>query len=144
MKNLQVKKISKHYVEYIFAGAIVSETSSKEIEERDPELAKSMMPKPSYGFRFYDEDSIEVEGKTYEAEKENYSGWYLCGREYTLNEVKELQKTSGENLKILIENMEANKFSSVARTCVGGWVTFQPNDIILAADAPWVDNAEEG
>ena len=55
-----MEKTTKKYVEYLYPGLIVSETSRSEIEHNDPE--KVEIKEHCVGFRFIEQDFV-IDGK---------------------------------------------------------------------------------
>lgn len=103
----------KHYVERAVAGSFVSDYSSREVEDRDPD--KIILGTMEYGFRFYDIEEVELDGELLRGKPKNHSKWYYQGEEYTLEQVK--RELPGS--RILIENMECNGWNTVVKNKFG-------------------------
>lgn len=86
------------------------------------------MPKGAYGFRFYDQEEEDRNGEMLKGVQKNYSGWYFIGRKMTLEDVKKEMPDS----KILISNMECNRYKAVVHTKRGQCFSLGDNDIVMA------------
>lgn len=115
----------KHYVEFLHPGIMVSETSVKEVGERDPVMIA--LPPRTFGFRFFDREEITVSGETLRGEQKNFSGWYYEGESYDLERLK--RERPAEH--ILIENMETNHYAAVVMTRYGQAFPLRDGDIAL-------------
>lgn len=118
----------KHYVEYLHPGIIVSETSVREISERD--VSKVEISDNCFGFRFFDRTVTFVDGEMFTGKRKNISGWHYRGKKMTLNQVK---ATFGNDSKysILISNMECNDVRAVVRTQFGQFIPLNDDDQII-------------
>lgn len=92
----------KHYVEYLYPGILVSETSVKEVAERDVKAVD--LSDGCFGFRFFDRTVTVIDGETLTGDRKNVSGWYYQGEKMTLEQVKATYG-SDHNYRILISNM---------------------------------------
>lgn len=118
----------KHYVEYLYPGIIVSETSVKEVAERD---VKSVdLSDGCFGFRFFDRTVTVIDGETLTGDRKNVSGWYYQGEKMTLEQVKATYG-SDRNYRILISNMENNGYGAVVKTKFGQFMPLNDNDTVL-------------
>lgn len=76
----------KHYVEYLYPGILFSETSVKEVAERDVKAVD--ISDGCFGFRFFDRTVTVIDGETLTGDRKNVSGWYYQGEKMTLEQVK--------------------------------------------------------
>lgn len=113
------------YIEYLYAGIIVSETSTKKVSNRN--LPKKI-PNGCFGFRFLDRTEEIKHGENLVGEPKNYSHWY-----YTKGEVlnKEQVKIKYPSKEILIKNMEYNNISKVIITKYGQAIPLGENDVVV-------------
>ncbi|MCI9233241.1 MAG: hypothetical protein HFH08_01435 [Bacilli bacterium] len=123
-----MEKTTKKYVEYLYPGFIVSESSSMEIEHSDP--MKVEVKEHVIGFRFYEKDFIYSDGQQFEGQIKNMTNWFYIGKRLTLAEVK--SRFNGmPKYKTLIDNMECNEISSVCMTEYGNFMPMEKEDITL-------------
>lgn len=123
-----MKKTTKKYVEYLYPGLIVSETSSKEIEHADP--TKVEVPDYSVGFRFYEQEFVIDGSEQFVGKIKNRSNWYFIGKKLTIDEVKK-QFEGVSQYDILIRNLEINNVYSVCMTDYGNFMPMEEQDITL-------------
>lgn len=121
-----MEKVTKSYVEKIYRGLIVSETSTTEVAERDP--MKIANDGSMQGFRFYDKEFVIDGNKSYDGETSNYSNWIYFGRRMSLEQVKELYGNNPD-YRILISNMENNNYEYVCHTQVGSFLPMENGDM---------------
>lgn len=118
----------KHFVEYLYPGIIVSETSVEEVAERD--VKKVEVSDSCFGFRFFDRTVSVVDGETLTGDRKNVSGWFYQGERMTLNEVKE-RFGNDRNYSILISNMENNGYDAVVKTRFGQFMPLNKEDTVI-------------
>ncbi|MCI8655787.1 MAG: hypothetical protein HFJ48_08055 [Clostridia bacterium] len=118
----------KHFVEYLYPGVFVSETSVEEIAERDTK--KVTFSDGCFGFRFFDKSVTVVDGETLTGERKNISNWYYQGEKMTLAEVKE-KHGDDRDYHILISNMENNGYNAVVKTKFGQFIPLNDGDTII-------------
>lgn len=118
----------KHFVEYFHPGLIVSDTSTKEIPERALEYVLPL-DKYTFGFRFYDRETIMSGEKELSGPKENYSMAYYVGNKKTLQQIEDENDPKNETL---LCNMKGNNYPAVVVTKFGQHIPLQKDDIILA------------
>lgn len=123
-----MKKTTKKYVEYLYPGLIVSETSRKEIDHTDP--AKVIVDENTIGFRFVEQEFVIDGDEEYKGKEKNHTNWFYIGKRLTLAEVK---RRFGNNTEysILISNMENNNINSVCMTKFGNFMPMEDADITL-------------
>ena len=123
-----MEKTTKKYVEYLYPGLIVSETSRSEIEHNDPE--KVEIKEHCVGFRFIEQDFV-IDGKEqYDGKTRVTSNWFFIGKRLTLDEVKKLYGNDPSK-RTLIDNMEFNDIKSVCMTQFGNFMPMQDEDMTL-------------
>lgn len=118
----------KHYVEYLYPGIFVSETSVSEISERD--VSKVEISDNCFGFRFFDRTVTVVDGEPLFGDRKNVSGWHYQGEKMTIEQVK---ATFGNDSKynILISNMENNGYTAVVKTKFGQFMPLNGEDKVI-------------
>ena len=114
----------KHYIEFLTPGIILSESSSEEVDHRDPALVK--LPENSFGFRFYDREEKEVEGELLVGEPKNFTPWSIQGEVFTLASIKERFPDE----RILISNVERN-YGRVCKTKFGQFIPLGEKDLVI-------------
>lgn len=116
----------KTYVEFFHSGVICSDSSFMEVDDRYP--SSLILPKNTFGFRFFDIEEITYSnGSIYKGNKHNYSSNYYYGQKYSLEEVKRYFPDK----KILIDNMELNNFKAVVKTKFEQFIPLRDGDIVL-------------
>lgn len=123
-----MKKTTKKYVEYLYPGLIVSETSREEVDHHDP--TKVHERKNVIGFRFVEQEFIISDGEEFIGKEKNCTNWYYIGKRLTLDEVKERFKNDPK-YSILISNMENNHIHSVCMTRFGNFMPMENGDVTL-------------
>lgn len=118
----------KHYVEYLYPGLLVSETSVSEIPERD--VSKVEISDNCFGFRFFDRTVTVVDGETLTGDRKNVSGWHYQGEKMSLEQVKETFGGDGKH-ETLIWNMENNGYASVVKTKFGQFIPLSDEDTVI-------------
>lgn len=123
-----MEKTTKKYVEYLYPGLIVSESSSMEIEHDDP--MKVDVKEHSIGFRFYEKEFVIDGEEQFEGKTKNRTSWFYIGKRLTFDEV---QKRFGNDPKYttLISNMKYNNISSVCMTEYGNFMPMENGDMTL-------------
>ena len=122
----------KTYVEYIFPGALFSETERKEVKERNPKKTAQHAPKGAFAFRFYDQSSknTTIDGEktvVYGKQKNISPTYYPGGIKFSLPEIKAM----GKSHDILASNMECNRWPVVVKTRRGNFQPLENTDVIL-------------
>ena len=112
------------YVQVLYPGIIVSDTSEFKSHTRDP--YKYKMPEHAFGFRFFDKEVLEGKtGKAYGA-PHNYSPWYYKGTVRTIEQVKEQEPNS-----TLYRNMKNNDYNRIVDTEFGQCIPLEDEDVVL-------------
>lgn len=133
-----MKKVTKSYVEKIYRGILFSESSTKEVKERNPMQVEN--DGKMQGFRFYDKEFVVDGKKSYDGEISNYSSWIYFGKRLSLDEVK-AQYGNNPDYRILISNMENNNYQYVCHTQVGSFLPMDEKDMTF--DEILAKNAED-
>lgn len=118
----------KHYVEYQYFGIPFSETSVREISERD--VSKVSISDNCFGFRFFDRTMTVVDGEILTGNRKNISGWYYKGEKMTLEQVK-ATLGNDDNYRILISKMGCNDVSTVVKTKFGQFRPLHDGDEVI-------------
>lgn len=122
----------QHHVQFLHPGILVTETSTRPIDSRDPDEARLIAGRMTFAFSFYDTlPPLEVEGYTVRPERLNESGYfYLGGDIYTLADVETMDQFEGT---ATLSNMRNHGASHVIRTPYGQTMFFDPDrDVVLA------------
>ena len=122
--------VCKTYVEFLYPGIIVSESSSKEVQSRD--ISTIEIPGGAFALKFYDIEynEVKIDGKVLKDEPKRCreTGWqYLGGEVLTLADVE--KKMPSE--RILISNMEWNKIKKVVKTKFGQCMPMEKGDCVI-------------
>jgi hypothetical protein len=115
--------MTKHYVEFTYAGSFFSEMSSRSVESRDP--SKVVMPSGAYAFRFYDQEEVELNGDTLVGTPKNLSPRYIRGEKVTLEQAERLP-----NSDTLVSNMNGNGWGYVVK-CPQGHIAPEEGEIFI-------------
>jgi hypothetical protein len=121
--------IEKHFVTFFSPGTFVSETTEKEIDSWDIEKAIAMSRNISerhgakpYGFQF----TTRANDGELDSKETNRSCMYFLGGEvFTLKQIKARNDPSD---KILVMNMEGNRYARVVFNCNSYASCFPLND----------------
>ena len=113
------------YIEYFYAGIIVSETSTKKVSSR--ELPKEL-PEGSFGFRFFDKTEEKIDGEELIGKPKNYSNCHYAKGE--ILSVEDVKKKHPDK-RILISNMENNNIARILMTKFGEAIPLEEKDIVL-------------
>lgn len=111
--------MKKHFVTFLSAGTFVAEDTTKEISDWDVNKAVEMSKKITerygskpYGFYFTTRERKDDE---LDSKVTKRSGmYYISGKIQTLAEVK---AENNPNNRILISNMECNKWDRIITSC---------------------------
>lgn len=117
----------KQYIEFFFPGSFVSESSTHEVDSRIP---PTELPNGAYGYRFFSRSEVVQDGETLRGKPKDYSGTAYFGEVLTLADVKAL--TPSGNFRILISNMECNKWDRVVRTIHGQFMPLHDGDCVVS------------
>lgn len=118
--------MTKHYVEYIYAGSFVSETGTEEIPSRDQSIT---LPKGAYAYRIFDREEIEQSGEILKGSPKNYGPRHIKGDVYDLERVK---REVSDN-QILLSNMQSNGWPNVIK-CRQGFIPAEEGDVLLSSN----------
>lgn len=118
----------KHYVEFVYPGIMVSETSEKEIKSRDQKI---VLPKGAFGYHFFDREEVTKDGEVLVGKDKNHSGFFYEGRKMSLADVEREEPDQ----RILISNMRNNNIPFVCRTEYGQAIPMKDGDQIIGKEA---------
>jgi hypothetical protein len=124
--------VRKTYIEFLYPGSFVAESSTKEVKTR--EVSKVKVPKSAFGFKFFDILSVVVDADSRKvqltSERINMSPMhYYGGKLYTLAEV---EREFPQN-DTLVQNMKGNGWGKVIRCRTGNWQPFEDVDVFVEA-----------
>jgi hypothetical protein len=115
----------KYYVEFLYPGMILAETSKEEITKtKFDNPVKIKLPDSSYGFRVMSREETEIDGELLKGEFKNCSGWYIAGEKFSLADV---ERSHGKH-SILYCNMK-NSYDYVVKTKFGNYVPLEKRDV---------------
>lgn len=118
------KPVTKHYVEFLFAGIMFTDTSAQEIKSRS---TKFQIPKTCFGYKFYDIEEVVSNGHKLKSGRLNETGvYYINARVLTLAQIRTLMPNS-----ILQKNMENNGYKKVVKTRSGTYQPLEKGDQIV-------------
>lgn len=117
----------KHYVEFCFPGSLMSETSTKEVGDRN---APVEAPQGAFGYRYFSREEVEMEGEVLIGKAKDRSPMTYFGEVFTLDQVKALEPA--KNYSILVSNMQCNKWDRVVRTVRGNFQPLHEGDRVIA------------
>jgi len=115
----------EHWVEFVSPGLIVSETSEKQVADRDPKGVT--LSGSQYGFRFFDILVTEVDGEVCRSRRLDISGWHFSGEVYDLARIE----AEYPDERILISNVKGNDIERVLKTPRGSWASMNAEDVVL-------------
>jgi hypothetical protein len=120
------------YVEYLYPGIVMSETSARPVTGRDPARAAREAPDGVFAFRFFDKASVTAdvggEGVLLDSRPIRESGrYYIDAEKLSAEDVAALP---GDH-KILLSNMHSNGWAFVLRCCTGNFQPFNDGDSIV-------------
>jgi len=116
----------KQYIEFFYPGAVVSDSITQEVADRSP---PAELPKGAYGYRFFARSEVTQDGETLRGQPKDYSPMTYYGEEMTLDEVKNL--TPSSDYRILVSNMECNRWDRVVRTISGQFMLPNDGDLVV-------------
>jgi len=117
-----------YYVEFVYPGIIVNETSHTEISEKDwlrPDMVK--IPKGSFGFRFVSRSEVVINGEKLVGEYRVASGWYFVGKKMSRLDVAKEKGRDNEVYK----NMIYTELDHVVKTKGGQYIPVEKGDVVL-------------
>lgn len=119
----------KQYIEFFYPGSFVSETSVQEVADRTP---PTELPKAAYAYRFFARSEVMQDGEMLRGQPKDYSPTTYYGEAMTLEEVKALH---GDSHRILIGNMECNRWKRVVRVACGQFFPLEDGDVVVPSNA---------
>ena len=118
----------KHYVEYLYPGNIINQTSVSEIPRRIVKNIK--LSDDCIGFRFFDKTETVVDGETLTGKKKNVSGWYYRGEEMTLQQAKESCRKNCR-AEFLLSSIEDLGYTTIVKTKSGDYLPLKAEDKVI-------------
>lgn len=120
----------KQYIEYFYPGSFVGESSAQEVAGRTP---PAELPKGAYGYRFFSRSEVTQDGETLRGQPKDHIQMTYFGEVMTLEEVKGM--TPAGKYKILVSNMENNRWGRVVRTIRGQFMPLNDGDSVVPPNA---------
>jgi len=120
----------RKYVEFLYPGAFVNETSVEEVKDRD--IDKLKIPDNAFGFRFFDvlenktivdDEFVKMTSDRINKSPMHYYGGQVYTKEDVIREVP--------NNEILLKNMESNDWDKIVKTRMGNFQPFEKTDIFI-------------
>jgi len=123
--------VRKTYIEFLYSGSFMSESSTQEINTRD--VSKVKVPKDAFCFSFFDILSVVVETDRRKvqltSERINVSPkHYYGGKLYTAAEFKRAFPSE----RILINNIKGNNYKKIIKCRTGNWQPFEETAVLIA------------
>jgi len=119
--------MTRDFVTFYYPGLIVAESSSSPIDGWDVQAARALAPLEAYGFRFTTRERGENDLDSHVSKTSGM--YYLGGRIETLPEVK---ARATDKDRILISNMEGNRYGRIVHTWCGWVQPFEKGDTVLS------------
>lgn len=120
--------VKKTFIEFLHPGFYFKEHSSQQVLDRN-EIVK--LPENAFAYRYYDHETIEVNGKEFNGERSNVSNiTYVDGKVLSIDDVKK----SVPNNRILVTNMENHGVDYVVRTRTGNFQPLSEGDRVIQGD----------
>lgn len=116
----------KHYIKFIYPGALFADFSETEGAKRE---RPARLPDHCFGYCFFDREVITKNGEKLTGEDKNFSPWTYIGKKRTLAQVK--KETPNET--ILIGNMEGNGWGAIVKTRFGQAFPLEKGDKVESA-----------
>lgn len=117
---------TKTYVQFLYPGTIVAETSTHEVADRsDP-----IMPEGAYGYSFFSRTETIVNGEKLIGEVRDRSVYTYIGEVMTAEQIERLPG----DYRILLSNMRCNDWPVVVRTARGNFVPLLSGDRVIPAE----------
>lgn len=117
----------KHYVEFMYPGLIFTETSAREIPDREH---IGPIDERAFAYRFFDRTEEERDGETLRGKRQIDSVNHFLGGDVFTAEEAERQFP---DKAILLANIRANGIKRVIRTRFGQVTEFGDNDVVVRA-----------
>lgn len=119
-----MKKVSKSYVEFLFPGSFLSESSIKEVDNIGADV---QIPDGAFAYLYFQRDYVvdEAEGKTYDGDVHDRTG-----RIYIDGEVYDETRLAAEHGKdsTLYHNVIGNGYTHAVKTRRGNWQPLMDGD----------------
>jgi hypothetical protein len=114
-----------HYVEFLYPGAFVSDTSTVRL---DDEKAEIVPPKGAFGWRRFWREETTLKGEILKGPPHNDGGWttYIGARQ----RLEDIPDTPSN--RILRSNMKDNGWNEVVKTVYGQAFGLNPEDRVVS------------
>jgi len=116
----------KHYVEYYYPGSFFSETSVKEIAQRD--VSKIVIPDDAFGFKFFDRVHAEIDGVELQSKRLNISQMHFYGGR--IMSIEDVRRECPDD-RILLANMEYSGWKNIIVCRTGNTQPFRDGDVFI-------------
>ena len=123
---------------YIYAEvlvtALVPESFFYQVPTRDISLIE--FPKGGFAYRFFehtekDSDKVKTLQIRHQLKRNNCTAWTYFGKEYTLEEFKEVNWLKEREKEDILWQMETNNYTRIVNTICDGWFPLKPDDIAI-------------
>lgn len=118
----------KHYVEFFYPGSFMSESSAKEVSDRNATVTE--IPQGAYGYRHFSREEVTQDGELLLGKAKDHSPMTYFGEVLTLEQVQALKPA--KNYDILISNMKCNGWDRVVRTVRGNFQPLNEGDKVVS------------
>lgn len=112
------------YVLFKFPGSFFSEEFVVRLGEQEREVP---VPEGCFGYQTYKRRELMEGGQLLAGSPWDHSPMTYFGEALTLDQVRALP---GDH-RILVSNMEGNRYASVVRTVRGNWQPLEKGDVVL-------------
>lgn len=120
--------MEKRFIEFLYGGLIVAETSGREATAA--EIAGSVtLPKGALAYRFYSKTESFVDGEKLIGNVRDRSGWTYQGRRMSIYDVE----SEMPDQEILISNMRSQRCEAAVQTPGGRMFPLDAADRVVAA-----------
>lgn len=127
------------FVEYLYPGALFSESSAKKVPDRNPRRDALAAPEGAYAFRYFTRltATADYQGRPVtlrSGEVDPSPGkWYLDATAHTVSEIERLAVENPREYRVLLSNMTVNHYNRVARCRSGNWQFLGPGSVIISS-----------
>lgn len=116
-------KTKKYFVQKLYKNLL---TVDEEIITKNPNNIKK--DNNLLGIRYYEQEIITIDGKTYQGIKENYSPWIYFGKRMSIEQVKNLCKINS-NFNLTLKLMEENNINYICFTQLGTYIPLEADNL---------------
>ena len=130
MRRVLAEVTERLYAEVYFPGLIMSESSRKLVENKDPKAFAKKLEKNAFAFRYVQVTEAKVTGEGKAVLKEKYfPGKYLIGKKMTVADIEKLKPA--ESYRILLSNMKINGWDTVVQCRPGNFQDIGKYDVVI-------------